>query len=397
MARFLLILFLLELGCTNKQSKSINENENVITSEVPEFGDAFWTVSKAPILNIGEKNGAFNYQFFRSYSAVKLDDGTLVVSNSGTSEIRWFDSNGVFIRSVGQEGRGPGDFAQFSSMRIHKYADSLLVVTDGSNDRISLYSESGEYLESRKLPKIDEASFPKVMDIFNNSDFLVWANVGSGGLNGDPGSLIKLKFGLHRISKDWTYKNLITEKNSRTRYVNLLGETINYPFIPFSPPPSYVTGTKNNLLFTSGAEPIIELIDSSGVSLSKFAWDFPRKRVNEVWERYKKESLNSLSDNREKQYRHFYNQALPLPDFVPAISELKTDSEGNIWSKRYSLPWEAAQIWDVLNQKGTWLGTVTTPEGVTITEIGENYLLGYTDKNGFRQIVVFSLDKSTAR
>lgn len=394
MIRFTFIIFLVLTSCSEKQNEKFNSDVRIVESLTPMFKDSFWTVSEEPALSIGLEDGSSDYQFYRSFSAKKLTNGNFVVTNSGTSEIRWYEGDGSFIKSAGREGRGPGDFAKFSSMRIHKYTDSLLIVTDGRNDRIHLYDTSGEYIEAKNLPKIDGTSFPNLTNVFSNNDFLVWSNVGSGALQGNPGTLIKLKFGLHRISKDWNYESLIVERNSRVRYVNQVGETTDYPYIPFSPPPSYATGTENNVFFTPGDEPKIELIDSSGVILNAFIWNSPRKKVDDVWERYKEESLNTLSGNREKQYRHFYSEPLPLPKFVPAISELKTDTQGNIWAKRFTLPWETNKTWDVLNTEGLWLGTLSTPEGMSVTEIGKDYILGYTYINGFQQIVMHNLNKN---
>ncbi|MEO9886182.1 MAG: hypothetical protein ABJR05_13055 [Balneola sp.] len=59
------------------------------------FKDSFWTVSEEPALSIGLEDGSSDYQFYRSFSAKKLTNGNFVVTNSGTSEIRWYERMGA--------------------------------------------------------------------------------------------------------------------------------------------------------------------------------------------------------------------------------------------------------------------------------------------------------------
>jgi hypothetical protein len=69
---------------------------------------------------IGDSTGAGleQYQFSSIAAVLELPDGTIWVADGGESEgigtqtplIRQFDSTGVFIRQVGREGDGPGEY-----------------------------------------------------------------------------------------------------------------------------------------------------------------------------------------------------------------------------------------------------------------------------------------------
>ena len=63
-----------------------------------------WRFSDEPTLSIGVEDGDPNYQFFRVLSAVRLADQTVVVANTGTGHLRFYDPDGRYVARAG--GRG---------------------------------------------------------------------------------------------------------------------------------------------------------------------------------------------------------------------------------------------------------------------------------------------------
>ncbi len=47
---------------------------------------------------------------FRVTDAHVMPDGALVLGNSGSHELLWFDTSGAFVRATGGKGQGPGEF-----------------------------------------------------------------------------------------------------------------------------------------------------------------------------------------------------------------------------------------------------------------------------------------------
>lgn len=139
----------------------------------------------------------------------------------------------------------------------------------------------------------------------------------------------------------------------------------------------------------------VEEWDVSGNPQALFVWRGRREPTEAVWDRYTESSLGHITrDNERRQYARFYARDLPLPDSTPALQELKVDADGNLWARRYRLPWEEGSEWDVVGADGTWLGTVEVPVGVTVFEIGRDYVLGrHTDTLGVQRLVVYNLSK----
>lgn len=58
------------------------------------------------------------------------------------------DSQGRLIRKIGQAGRGPGELTNPRSVSLH---DGKVFVLDNDNDRIAVYSSTGQHLSSHRI------------------------------------------------------------------------------------------------------------------------------------------------------------------------------------------------------------------------------------------------------
>jgi hypothetical protein len=85
--------------------------------------------------------------------------------------------------------------------------------------------------------------------------------------------------------------------------------------------------------------------------------------------------------------------AIPLPDRLPAYEQLVLDRSGNLWAAEY-LVLEETPSWQVFDPDGRWLGTVATPPGGRILDIGEDYALGvWRDEMDVETVRMYGLVK----
>ena len=388
-------------ACKNGDSNTDPDysSAKIVESSSPSLGDNAWSVDSEPELIFGSEEGDKNFQFYRVYSVKQLSNGNIVVSNSGTHELRFFDSRGKFIKSTGQSGQGPGDFGDWSSMRIHKYNDDSFVVYDNANIRGQLFNNDGDLITVNSIEKINNSGSPSFSGVYTDSSLLILAVIGSGAMRpGNPGEVIQHEYGFHRLLPDWSYDKMVYQIPARPRIENEYRGTTTFPYIPLTADPIYVTDSINGALFSIASEPTITRVDTAGIITHIYRWNLPRTKTDSIWDRYKQEyylePLSSTPD-RKAQYEHMLSQDLPIPENIPAISELKIDVEGNIWAKRFALPWDETGVWDILSSNGRWLTTIEVLESLAITEIGSDYLLGYTRRNGFIEIVKMPLTKNT--
>ncbi len=85
-----------------------------------------WRIAPAPVLDLTTSGTGPEHEFFRVTDATRLDDGRIVVANSGTSELRMFSAEGLPVATVGREGDGPGEYKQI--MSVDRIGDDSLIV-----------------------------------------------------------------------------------------------------------------------------------------------------------------------------------------------------------------------------------------------------------------------------
>lgn len=73
------------------------------------------------------------------------DNGNIVVSEVMRGVVTELSPNGSFIRRIGRQGNGPGEFRR--PFMIEMIDDSLFLF-DNLNSRLSIYGQSGEYIKS---------------------------------------------------------------------------------------------------------------------------------------------------------------------------------------------------------------------------------------------------------
>jgi hypothetical protein len=77
----------------------------------------------------------------------------------------------------------------------------------------------------------------------------------------------------------------------------------------------------------------------------------------------------------------------PMPDRIPAVSDVIVDSEGNAWVRRFVMPGKAENRWGVFDTSGAFLGHLLLPTGLEVLEIGSDHVLGKArDSLGVEQV-----------
>lgn len=339
--------------------------------------NAVWRLDQNPILTIGVIEGPPEYELANVTGAIRLDDGTIVVINASSGELRFYDSSGVYMRSVGRRGDGPGEY-QFASA-VGRYGIDSLVVWDAGLSRGSVLARDGTFAHNFSVP----ASL---------GDISVLGAFGDGGLLGSLSRAFRpneLASGMIRHTA--IYIRLFPSGQADTIASLFSNEGFNtrgaYYLTPFSrravaaATGEYVHyGSSDNYEIRTYRIPskLIRIIRSARTTpLSQGEVD---RVIAGVGSARARDALSMIS----------------YPHTKPAYSQFRTDTDGNLWVEDYVEPGKEkeAQSWTIFGPAGELRGRVMTPARFTVLDIGSDYLLG--DARGemdTEQILIYRLIK----
>ena len=144
----------LTLGCGDRPAPAqsgaviVRDSLGIRIVEHPagyEDGLPVWDARGEPVVDIGGGDDP-GQELDVVRGAVRLSDGRIVVANTGSGELKVFDSTGHFLRAIGKKGQGPGEFVSLGP--VWRIPGDTLVALDFQLLRFSLFAPSGDFVSS---------------------------------------------------------------------------------------------------------------------------------------------------------------------------------------------------------------------------------------------------------
>ena len=110
--------------------------------------DEAWTLTEE--LRIGTAEGEPEYQFGTLSGIAVASDGRIVTADAQAQQIRVFTPDGVYERTIGKPGAGPGELGLGIAAAIIGPGDTLLV-PDAQNRRMNRFAPDGASIPSFPL------------------------------------------------------------------------------------------------------------------------------------------------------------------------------------------------------------------------------------------------------
>lgn len=365
----------------------------IVTSPVPTDATSSWAVGANPRIQIGGPDDDTEL-LHRVFSTSVLDDGRIVVSNSDTKEIRIYAADGSRDRTFGSPGQGPGEFGDFSTMRVVSIFDDSIAVSDVSNLRVNIFRLDGEFGRTLVPSSMDGYGRPVLEGAFADG-WLAYVPVGTGILTGEVGDLIDMDFAFLYYDRAAKTAVEIATADGRQRRVNRIGDSgIHYPYVPLTADPSYAIDD-SSVVFSNGGTAELKRVAATGEIKAIYRWSPDPVPVSEIRQRFNREFVADLDGDRLDAYeRLLASPGLPIPDMVPSVQGVIVDHLGYLWAEKYRLPWESEPTWYILDESGVWLGEVETPADVSVHEIGADYIVGvHRGEQGVQSVVVYDLER----
>lgn len=337
-----------------------------------------------PSLVLGEERSGPSHEFQGITSAVRLSDGTIVVANTSSSELRYFNASGTLRTSVGRRGQGPGEFTSLAW--IQRTPGDTVLAYD-RNRRISLFDPAGTFVRSHVVlgPPVGR---------FRDGSYLISTRIPQAASQ---------ERGIRRDSSRFT---LASPDGSAGSTVGVSPNS-DLPFTVSAP--STTTG-RAAMIMVSYAQPFGR-VASAIVSGSDFLVaegsrfeirtysqagalkQIVRMMVRHGWQitaaekdAYIRAYLSGVPEaQRETAARAFAD--IPFPSEGPAFGAVRVSDGGRFWVEQYPFPIVSPGRWTVFEPDGRLLGSVNVPTGVRILDIGTDYVLGLRRDSVGRELV----------
>lgn len=341
----------------------------IVESFRPAWGDsAHWRVDREPLLDLAESGTGDPHNFFQVRGVMRLSDGSLVVANSGSNEVRKFSANGAFLAAAGGDGEGPGEFSNL--LQVELAGDSI--VARDVYSRFSLFGPDLEHLRTTRLE-----GHPANLRHLGPNTLVVQTLLSFSdgyGLLRDPEALV-----LHDL--EGVRIDSIGVTPGSEEYVFELGG-----MAPLFRRAAFVD-THGARIYTGASDHMqVEELSPMGDTLRIFRIpDFPLTLTPEQVEAERQARLNfQLPSGVESLPPPYVEavEAMPSPATRPAYTDLLVDATGAVWLRPLRIvgETEGPEHWLVLDADGTWLGSVEIPERFRLMDIGVDEVLGvWTD------------------
>ncbi|MEX0720573.1 MAG: 6-bladed beta-propeller [Balneolaceae bacterium] len=303
-------------------------------------------------LRIGKLNGEGEYIFGNINHVSVGTKGQIFVADTQIPIIRMYDKKGEFIRNVGREGKGPGEYLYLGGMRT--FPDGRLATWDQNNARINVYDEKGDYVVSHFV-KAGLFS-ADVFEVGHDGNFYVRTTIG----NTSDGS-------------NWEYGWLkINPKGELidTIKVPLDNEVRELTFVLFTASGDAHVFVEWHL---SSMSPLGYLITGSNDDEYSFELNLPDSSQQIIERNYTPVKVKPEEKKQWESFIRSYGVNNIVPETKPAYKKILTDMQGRIWIYRYveavyteeniydSHNWWEPPTYDVFLPDGSFYATVILP------------------------------------
>jgi len=301
-------------------------------------------------LRIGKAEGS-DPAVFGAISLFDVDeDGRVWIFDEHSRDIRVFDRDGRFVRSVGRPGEGPGEFHMVIGMDRSPQGD--LWVLDPGLLRFSIFEPSGEFLRGQRVE--------------GGSIIMPWP----GGFDRD-GTL--LHYG-RRPSEDGSGFDLVMIRYAASDSTMVPLDTLRIPHfertppfeiragtrymsvsVPFAPSPVWRLSPRGEIWWTTASEYTLHQSSRAGDTLLTIVKEFS---PSEVTAGDIDAAVRNLSRFTEAGGRIDPGR---IPDTKPALGDFFFDDRDRVWVIPFEETENENPELDVFDDGGRFLGTVKVP------------------------------------
>lgn len=339
----------------------------IVEAMRPLWGDSsLWHIDPDPVVDLTLTGSGPEHEFYRVGSMKQRPDGSLMLANRSSEEVRVFSAAGEFLGSFGGSGEGPGEFGNLSV--IENAGDTFLALdTEG---RVTVVAPDLAVVRTFAIP-------PFTLDLYYLDTGAVLLEPRSLVLPPAGGGAGRIRPAVPLVLYDLEGERIdsVGEMRGSELYLHTREGFSGYVPVYFGKT-SHVTTFGQRILLGSNDMMQLEELDMSGnllriLRIPDYPLDLSEAQIAAERDFF----LNRSPPG--SPFRQGFEDA-PASDTRPAFTDILVDPSGAVWLElhRGESEQDLPKEWLVLDADGTWLGTVTIPDRFTVSDITMETVLG---------------------
>jgi len=339
-----------------------------------------WWVQESPAVSIGDGTGEGQDLFSVSDAAV-APDGSILILDGGSHSIRVYSSEGAFLRSVGRDGDGPGEYRSLRAFRILPSGE--LLVHDPVALRLTRLEKNLEVLGTERIAGDVGASIPvpgRLRPLESGTVLIAGADVSVMDAVRRPDGLHEddLVVASHR---DGGSKTIVRMPRGTTFTARTGQQGLTQP-VPFEEVALFASGPAELVVGTSHGTVFQRMTEDGEVSGEFMVHGSSRAVTSRDWDRFREYflrtrsgtlSIRGIRTDRGPNLEEFL-KSTPRGHEFPLFDALLVSEQGQLWAREYSLEGDSV-TWQITDVEKGPVGCITLPRAWTILEASQDYLL----------------------
>lgn len=334
------------------------------------------------VVTIGEAAGDPDYQFGQIAGLGATSDGRILVLDNQAQHVKVFSPAGVYERTVGQAGSGPGEFGPGAAVLMVGTADTV-IVPDAGNQRVNVIL----------LGEGESTSFPLS---FEDGIPMRWQM-------SDTGVLVVHRRALNLPNQDAVDVDLIARQAYDGTIVDTLltpprGETFSFggglpEFHFFAPEPTWTLLGDGTFVHAVNNQYRISVAGPDGSVARVITMPSEPVAVSDEDKSIITDLILRLMEEQgvPPQALDGIEAGISYEDVFPAFTQLRNGPEQSLWVQRMGVPsdmtadeqenWnplldQGSDEWDVFDGDGRYLGVVSMPDRFSPFSVRSDLIYG---------------------
>lgn len=322
-------------------------------------------LDSAPSAVFGSASGEGAHAIGVVAGALTTGYNEVAIADGASNTIQFFDSTGVWLRSVARPGAGPGEFRRLVGMS--RCRGGTLVSADFGTKFVS-FGDSGAFAAETPTSMSEH----RLLGCIASND-LILQKEGDGSVP-DGGGFHRLSARIVRFRSDAASETTLGTFAGTAYFFSQRGPY--FLDVPLGAKTLAAVG-RNWLFVVETDQPMVEAILLESNEHHEIPVVTERLPVRPgAFDRAFAERLAQIPVASTRKMVAPIRDELPEPREMPFFDAIVADDSDHVWVRTYEGDAEGFRLWYAFNQRGEFLGRLATPSALEVTEIAHGHVLG---------------------